>query len=138
MSFDEQPKVRYDLVPPHQLEEIARVLTHGAEKYSDTNYLNVPVQDHIAAAFRHIQEWRMGEVYDGETGANALIHAACRLLFIAEIERIANTVSLNGPAWEERVKDLQDNCVEVLLCDLVAFAEERGLIERAEQKPESD
>ena len=79
-------KPRYELLPPKPIEDIVKVLTVGARKYSDENWRYVdPLYDrYYAAALRHIQAWRMGEVNDPETGLPHLAHAGCCLIFLME------------------------------------------------------
>jgi hypothetical protein len=76
-KFD-QEKLRYDLLPPHELEEIVKVLTHGARKYADNNWQVVDNarKRYEAALFRHFQLWRKGEQIDPDTGDDKLFHMA--------------------------------------------------------------
>lgn len=72
-----QKIVRYDLVPPAPLDELARVYGMGAAKYSDTNYLRgYPWRLSIGALLRHVQAFNAGEDYDPESGLHHLAHAA--------------------------------------------------------------
>lgn len=78
-------KLRYDLVPLDALEEITRVLTHGANKYGDWNWLQgdgLAWSRLIGATYRHFMDWVMGETKDKETGMNNLAHCICCLLFL--------------------------------------------------------
>lgn len=44
-------KLRYDLLPVEALEQITKVLTYGAKKYSDNNWRKVePLNDRYFAA----------------------------------------------------------------------------------------
>jgi len=70
-------KVRYDLVPPFALEQLAKVYTYGALKYGDDNYRCGMRWSRIYAALeRHIQAWRKGEDYDAESGQMHLASVA--------------------------------------------------------------
>ena len=40
--------------------------------------------DHLAAAYRHIQRYENGDIYDAESGAHALLHAGWRLIAKAD------------------------------------------------------
>lgn len=78
-------KLRYDLVPLDALEEITRVLTHGANKYGDWNWLQgggLQWTRLVGATYRHFMDWVMGETNDKETGLNNLAHAVCCILFL--------------------------------------------------------
>lgn len=87
LKFD-NGKERYDLLPPIALHEIAKVLTYGAQKYAPNNWRLV--EDHesryFAAAQRHLWAWQRGEKTDPETGISHLAHAACSLMFLADLE----------------------------------------------------
>ena len=49
-------KPDYSLIPPNALESIAKVMTHGAQKYDRDNWkkLDSPVARYFAAAQRHL------------------------------------------------------------------------------------
>lgn len=82
-KYDAQ-KPRWDLLPLGPVEDVVRVLTHGAAKYSDNNWRYVPnAHDrYFAAAMRHLVAYRQGELLDPESGLPHLAHAVCCLLFL--------------------------------------------------------
>lgn len=81
-------KPRYDLVPWDAFEEVVEILTFGAEKYEDRNWEHgMNWGRFIAAAFRHLTAWAMGESYDPESGKSHLAHACCCLLFLMTYEK---------------------------------------------------
>lgn len=82
-------KLRYDLFPPDSLEGVTKVLTYGANKYSDNNWKHVESERYMAACFRHIQAYRKGEELDNESGIHHLFHAISCLIFIKELEEIS-------------------------------------------------
>ena len=86
---DDQNKLRYDLLPVEPIEEVIKVLTLGAVKYSPDNWKRVKPYDvrYYNAALRHIQAWRRGETFDSESKLPHLAHAVCCLLFILWKER---------------------------------------------------
>ena len=94
VKYDEG-KTRFDLLPFQSVEDVAKVLTHGAKKYAPENWRHVPDGEnrYLAAAFRHIWAWKKGEKNDPETGISHLAHAACSLLFIAELEHLNKKTS---------------------------------------------
>lgn len=49
-------KIRYDLVCPFAYEDLAKVLTFGAKKYSDNNWIKGDINTYIAALERHLSE----------------------------------------------------------------------------------
>lgn len=87
MKFDDG-KPRMDLIPPHAEQMLAMVLTFGAKKYAPDNWRLVenPEQRYIAAAMRHINAYRSGEINDPETGLPHLAHAMCCLAFLIELQ----------------------------------------------------
>jgi len=81
-------KLRYDLSPVEVEEELAKVLTYGAKKYSANSWQKVePFNDRYYAALRrHISEWRKGETIDPESGLHHLSHALCCVAFLLSRE----------------------------------------------------
>lgn len=76
-------KVRMELLDGDFIEDVARVLTIGSEKYSDNNWQQVrPWKRYIGAFFRHSFAILRGELYDNETGLQHAAHAATNLMFI--------------------------------------------------------
>ena len=80
-------KLRWDLVPQHELDDLVAVLTYGAKKYGDENWRNVKARRYYAAAMRHISAWRRGQWQDEESGLPHLAHAMCSIMFISALER---------------------------------------------------
>ena len=89
-------KLRYDLIPALALAEVVKVLTHGAKKYGDENWRNVPdsKKRYFAATQRHQWQWKQGIIQDdapdvkGSPGSHCS-HIACAiasLMFLLEKE----------------------------------------------------
>jgi len=79
----DQAKNRLDLLPFDSINEIAKILTFGAQKYSDRNWENGFNWGRVYAALqRHLNLWFMGEDLDEETNLSHLAHAGCDLLFL--------------------------------------------------------
>ena len=87
-KFDSE-KLRWDLLPFDCLNEIIRVLMHGANKYSDYGWQTVPnaKQRYFSALIRHVSAWWQGEKKDPESGLSHLAHAGCCLLFLMWFDR---------------------------------------------------
>lgn len=76
-------KPRMDLLPDDALEDIARVLGFGADKYAPGNWaLGIPISKLIAAQKRHMKDFIEGRDFDPESGLHQMAHVACNDLFI--------------------------------------------------------
>lgn len=85
IKFDDAPdKLRWDLMPWREAEQVVEILTLGAIKYADDNwqYVAHPRRRYFAAAMRHFIKWFMGQKFDKETGKNHLAHALCCIMFL--------------------------------------------------------
>jgi len=80
-------KLQYDLIDTYALEDMAKVLTLGAEKYDRYNWKNVEEHRYVAAMMRHFEAYRKGELYDPESGLSHLSHAMVNLMFLYCFER---------------------------------------------------
>lgn len=84
-------KPRYELVPQRALAEVVKVLTHGAAKYGDFNYLKVEEHRYHGAIGRHLAQ-AVGVSLDGsepsetdvDSGLLHLAHVACNALILLE------------------------------------------------------
>jgi len=112
LAYDPQPKpgdkydtgkARYDLTPPYAYDELVRVLTYGAGKYTPNGYKLVEGwrARYFAAGLRHAWAYWRGEEHDEESGLHHLAHAVCCLLFMLEME-------LEGTPEAEDDFDAQD------------------------------
>ena len=90
---DDEGKLRWDLVPWRELEDVVSVLTYGADKYEDNGGQQVsdPVSRYFSAAMRHVSAYRQGEHLDPDSGLPHLAHAICSLMFVAWHERGGET-----------------------------------------------
>lgn len=81
-------KLMWDLLPIEQVEDIVKVLTYGAKKYTKDNWMNVrPPERYYSALMRHLVAWKKGEEFDQESKLSHLSHAACCLLFLMWFDR---------------------------------------------------
>ncbi len=85
---DDLGKLRYGLIPPLALKELARVLTFGSLKYADNNWRKVENGEsrYFDACMRHLWAWKEGEKNDEESGLPHLSHALCCISFILDKE----------------------------------------------------
>lgn len=82
LKFDKD-KPRMDLIDPYAMEELAKVLTFGADKYSANNWRKgISYGRLIAAMLRHIFAFLRGEDLDAETGLPHPAHAMCCMMFL--------------------------------------------------------
>ena len=76
-------KARVELVPPEFVEDVSRVLAHGAAKYSENDWRKgYPWMQIYAATIRHLYAWAKGEDTDKESGLPHLAHAATNIAFL--------------------------------------------------------
>jgi hypothetical protein len=82
-------KIRYDLVAPWAMEQIALVYTYGTQKYDDDNWWKGLKwkKDVLGCIFRHVWKWVRGEINDDESGLHHLAHAAWNCMTLMEYER---------------------------------------------------
>lgn len=60
-------KLRWDLLPPDAMEELVRIYTRGAEKYSDRNWEKGMRWGRCVRALKsHLNKWERGTTFDEE------------------------------------------------------------------------
>jgi hypothetical protein len=84
-----QGKIRYDLIAPYALEQLAKVYTYGTIKYDDDNWWKGLKwkAEVFGCITRHIWKWMRGEKLDDESGLHHLAHAAWNCFVLIEYER---------------------------------------------------
>ena len=82
-------KIRFDLVAPWSMDQIAQVYTYGTIKYDDDNWWKGLKwkKDVLGCIFRHVWKWVRGEMWDDESGLHHLAHAAWNCIALMEYER---------------------------------------------------
>lgn len=74
-------KLRYDLLPPDAIAELARVYTRGAVKYAPRNWeKGMAWSTCYASLHRHAAAWASGEDFDEETKCHHMAHVAWNAL----------------------------------------------------------
>jgi hypothetical protein len=93
LKYD-QDKPRYDLIPPYAIDDLAKVLTFGAEKYAPNSWRNVEnaLERYRAALLRHTFAIQRGELIDEESGLPHSAHAMCCAAFINELEKMLGLI----------------------------------------------
>lgn len=63
-------KLRWDLLPMEEIEDIVRVYHAGAKKYGPNRWQDLPngFERYRAAMFRHLMEYMKGNKTDSDTG----------------------------------------------------------------------
>lgn len=76
------------LISPDFIEELGKVLSHGAAKYSANNWRKGFAWTRVlSATFRHLYAWSSGQDKDPESGFSHLAHAACGIMFLVEFQQ---------------------------------------------------
>ena len=97
MKFD-SGKPPLSRVPKVLLDEVAKVLEFGANKYEWDNWRNGISYHRVAsAAMRHLTAFMDCETMDSESSLSHLSHAACCIAFLLEYEK-----------YPERFKEFDD------------------------------
>ena len=70
------------------LQEVGKVGTYGAQKYSDNGWMSVPdgQRRYLDAMLRHWAKESSGEQFDNDTGLTHLAHMAWNALAVLELE----------------------------------------------------
>lgn len=87
---DDSAKLRYDLIPPEAMEELAKVLTFGAKKYADRNWEKGMDWGRVfGSLMRHLWKWwsPFHPDTDDETGFSHLSHALTNIAFLLTYEK---------------------------------------------------
>ncbi len=89
----DKTKPDYSLIPPSALDDMVKVLTFGAEKYSRHNWKKLDnLEDrYFAAAQRHLWAVMRGETHDPESGEHHYAHALCCIMYLLEFYSLQNT-----------------------------------------------
>ena len=88
LKYDEG-KLRWDLLPIDCVEDVVKILTFGAEKYTDNSWQEVEngKDRYFAALMRHLSASRQGELKDEESNLSHLAHAMCNVVFLLWLEK---------------------------------------------------
>lgn len=105
---DDKGKLRFDLLPPYPMSEVALNATIGAGKYGDRNWEGGMAWGRILGAIhRHINQWERGQDRDKE-GFHHLAAAAYNLLMLIEFQRTGAGVDNTGRKKGDLAKDLAE------------------------------
>lgn len=74
-------KYRMDLVDPHAMFEMTRILREGAVKYGIDNWRKIPCEEHINHMLIHAYAHLAGDTQDDH-----LAHMMCRAMFAVAMD----------------------------------------------------
>ena len=82
-------KLRWELLPLEDVEDIVRVYTAGAKKYGPDQWQNLPdgIRRYKAALLRHLVEFDKGNEIDEETGCRTLAQVAWNAIAMLHISK---------------------------------------------------
>ena len=81
-------KVRMDLLDPRAIDQLAQVLTFGAQKYEAHNWRHgISKSRLLGAALRHLFAYMGGQDHDPESGLSHVAHAMCCCMFLLGLDR---------------------------------------------------
>lgn len=104
-SKNNRNKIMMELVDLEWVEDVAAILTYGAEKYAPGNWKQgLPEDEIVGAILRHIKAYRSGERYDPETGFDHRAHACCEFMFWMMLYPAGNRKTMYKQLWNEIFK----------------------------------
>lgn len=134
-------KLRWDLLPLEEIEDIVKVYTAGSIKYGDNNWQNLDngYQRYKAAMLRHLLEYEKGNTIDEDTGCHHLAQVAWNaiaMLWISKHTFRKATVEDLSKALDERIEEKINSCNDIL--DKIQLSSKEELDRRAELDTISD
>lgn len=77
-------KLRWHLLPMSVIEGVVRIMTFGAEKYTEDGWKEVPqgIDRYFSAMMRHWAAIKKGETTDPESGLPHYYHFMCNAMFL--------------------------------------------------------
>jgi hypothetical protein len=114
----DQNKIRHDLISPTAINELAKVLTFGAQKYAPNNWRKGMAWSRVFGSLkRHLNALERGEDVDPETGLNHAAHIMCNAMFLVDYFKIYPQGDDRSLACLTRPKIGLD--IDEVLCDWV-------------------
>lgn len=105
LKYDEN-KVRMDLVPLECVEQVAKILTFGANKYEENSWQDLSDfwKRYKAALLRHLTAIDKGELIDSESGLPHIDHVLCNALFLSWGFHNGKAISINKKDIDDGTK----------------------------------
>ena len=87
MQDEKNSKLRFDLLPPAVLEEVARVFTNGALKYAEYGWKGVVstpqgYANYLGAAYRHLVKMHQGVQIDFDSNEFHAAHLVANAMIL--------------------------------------------------------
>lgn len=88
LKYDNE-KLRWDLLPLEDIEDIVKVYTEGVKKYAPNSWQNLPdgYNRYKAAMFRHLLEYEKGNIIDEETGCKHLAQVVWNAIAMLHVSK---------------------------------------------------
>ena len=126
-------KVRMDLVPMSVIENIAKILTYGAKKYSDNSWQDLSNfwNRYKGALLRHLTAIDKGELIDQESGLPHIDHVLCNASFLSWGYHNGKAITI-----EKKDVDVYSDDEDTNDNSLITFAQEKlgASTEKSEEK----
>lgn len=111
-------KLRWDLLPLKEIEDIVKVYTAGADKYGPNKWQGLPdgYNRYKGAMLRHLMEYEKGNVVDEETDClhlAAVAWNAIAMLYCSKQSKESKQDQLLK-ALDKRIEEKIDSCNKIL------------------------
>lgn len=109
-------KLRWDLLPLEELEDIVKVYTEGSKKYGVNTWqlLKDGYSRYKAALFRHLVLFEKGEEMDNETGCRHLAQVAWNAIAMLYCSKHGETQESLIDKLNNRISKKIDDCNSLL------------------------
>ena len=111
-------KLRWDLLPLAEIEDIVRAYTAGADKYGPNMWQGLPdgYNRYKGAMLRHLMEYEKGNTVDEETGCLHLAQVAWNAIAMLYCSKQSKKDKQNQllEALNKRIEEKIDNCNKIL------------------------
>lgn len=111
-------KLRWDLLPLAEIEDIVKIYTAGADKYGPNKWQDLPdgYNRYKGAMLRHLMEFEKGNPIDEETGCLHLAQVAWNAIAMLYCSKQNNKSKQDQmlEALNKRIEEKIDNCNSIL------------------------
>jgi len=101
-------KLRWDLLPLLEIEDIVKIYTAGADKYGENTWqhLNNGYNRYKAAMLRHLMEYEKGNEFDDETKCRHLAAVAWNAIAMLYISKDHPVLTRSSEEINNKIKQL--------------------------------